>query len=81
MEPLNLAPNPLRLNRARIKSRWLDRLRRLLNHPGVLAADSSEGRVLAFPPTIAVSDSPASLDWNVGPRGRNHGPLARHLAL
>ena len=62
-------------------NRWVDRLRRLLNHPGVLAGDPSPNRVLACTPAIAVPDSPAHLDRNVVGRGRDHGSLARRLAL
>jgi hypothetical protein len=66
---------------ADVANRRMDRLRNLLNHPGVLAADPSASGVLAFAPAITVRDSPAHLDRNVGARGRDHGSLARRLAL
>ena len=47
-------------------NRRVDRLRRLLNHPDILAADPSPSGVLALAPTITLQDSSSRLDWNVG---------------
>ena len=62
-------------------NRRVDGLRRLLNDPGVLAADPSACRVLAFTPTISLQNSSSRMDWNVGARGHDHGSLARRLVL
>ena len=64
-----------------VANRRLDRLRRLLNHPGILAADSSASTVLAFATTFTVPDSASYLDRNVGADGRDYRSLARWLAL
>lgn len=59
----------------------LDRLRRLFDHPSILAPDPSARRVLAFTPTITVSYPAAHLDRNVGARSRDHGPMAQRRTL
>src|ERR1700677_4788984 len=55
----------------------VDCLRCLLNHPRVLAVDSSARRILEITATITVPDSAAGVDGNVGGRSRHHGALAQ----
>jgi len=64
-----------------VPNRWMVRLPGLLDHPGILVADPSASRILAFAPTIAISSSSSHLDRNVGDHGRDHVALARPLAL
>lgn len=59
----------------------LDPLRHLLNDPGLLAPDSSARRVLALTANVAVQNSPAHLDRNVGTHGHGDSPVARRPAL
>jgi hypothetical protein len=66
---------------ARIAKHRVDRLRHLLDHPGILAADSSASRFLAFTKTVALQDSAADMDRNVGGFGSYHCPVARRGAL
>src|SRR5579863_3038172 len=54
----------------------MDRLRHLLDHPDILAANPSARPVLALPPCLALQNTSAALDRNVGCRRRHHGSVA-----
>ncbi len=64
-----------------VAERCMDRLRRLLDDPGVLAPDSSASRFLAFATAVALSNSSADMDRNVGSFGSRHRTMARSTAL
>jgi len=58
-------------------NRRVDCVRHLLNDSGILAANSSARRILAFTSSVAIPHSSAFLDGNVGSRSRDHGAVAQ----
>lgn len=64
-----------------VAKRGLDCLRRLLHDPSLLAADSPTSGFLAFTKTLALSDSLANMDGNVGDFGGGDCAVAWRIAL
>jgi len=74
---MSSATEQIKSTDANVANRRLDRLCRLLYDPRLLAADSPACRILALAPEIAVQNTPARVDGNVGSRDSSNNPVAR----